>query len=200
AELAFGAHLARDTRHLVGEAVELVDHRVDGVLQLENLALNVDGDLLGEVAVGDRGRDVGDVADLVGELAGHKVDFVSEVLPPAGDSAHLRLAAELSLGAHLAGDTRHLVGEGVELIDHRVDRVLELEDLALAFDGDLLGEVAVGYRGRDLGDVANLTGEVAGHEGDVVRQLLPRTGDTLHVGLATELALGAHLAGDTRHL
>ena len=39
AELAFGADLARDAGHFGGEAVELIDHRVDGVLQLEDLAL-----------------------------------------------------------------------------------------------------------------------------------------------------------------
>ena len=54
-----------------GERAELVDHRVDGVLQLEDLALDVDGDLLGEVAVGDGGRHLGDVAHLGGEVAGH---------------------------------------------------------------------------------------------------------------------------------
>ena len=37
--LPFGADLARDARHLGGERAELVDHRVDGVLQLEDLAL-----------------------------------------------------------------------------------------------------------------------------------------------------------------
>jgi hypothetical protein len=64
AELALGADLARHARHLGGEAVELVDHRVDGVLQLEDLALHVDGDLLGQVAVGDRRGHLGDVAHL----------------------------------------------------------------------------------------------------------------------------------------
>ncbi len=33
AELAFGADFARDARHFRGERVELVDHRVDGVLR-----------------------------------------------------------------------------------------------------------------------------------------------------------------------
>ena len=51
----------------------------------------------------------------------------------------------------------------VELVDHRVDRVLELEDLPLDVDGDLLAEVAVGDGGGDLGDVAHLAGQVAGH-------------------------------------
>ena len=50
---------------------ELVDHRVDGVLQLEDLAPGVDGDLLGQVALGHGGGDLGDVADLAGQVAGH---------------------------------------------------------------------------------------------------------------------------------
>src|SRR5215204_1908551 len=49
----------------------------------------------------------------------------------------VRLAAELALGADFARDARHLAGEGVELIDHRVDGVLQFEDFALDVDGDL---------------------------------------------------------------
>ena len=39
-----------------------------------------------------------------GQVAGHLVDVVGEVLPGAGDAGHLRLAAELALGADLARD------------------------------------------------------------------------------------------------
>ena len=88
--LPFGADLARDAGHLGGERAELVDHRVDGVLQLEDLALDVDGDLLRQVAVGDGRGDVGDVAHLAGEVAGHEVHAVGEVLPRAGDAAGRR--------------------------------------------------------------------------------------------------------------
>ena len=91
-----------------GEAVELVDHRVDRVLELEDLPLDVDGDLLGEVAVGDGGGDLGDVAHLVGEVAGHAVDVVGQVLPDARHPADLRLAAQPALGADLAGDAGDL--------------------------------------------------------------------------------------------
>ncbi len=49
--LAFRAHLARHPRHFRGERRELVHHRVDGVLQLEDLALHVHRDLLREVAL-----------------------------------------------------------------------------------------------------------------------------------------------------
>ena len=126
--------------------------------------LDIDRDLLGEVAVGDGGGHFGDVADLAGQVAGHRVDAVGEVFPGARHALDLRLAAELALGAHLAGHAGDFGGEGVELIDHRVDGVLQLEDLAAHVDGDLLGEVAVGDGGGHVGDVAHLAGQVAGHE------------------------------------
>ena len=45
AELAFGADLSGDAGHFGGKAVQLIDHRVDGVFQLKNFAFDVDGDL-----------------------------------------------------------------------------------------------------------------------------------------------------------
>src|SRR3979409_787833 len=59
----------------------------------------------------------------------------------AGDWAWRRSAAALSLGADLARDAADLAGEAVQLIDHRVDGVLELQDLAAHVDGDLLRQI-----------------------------------------------------------
>src|SRR5207245_2141683 len=147
AELAFGAHFAGHARDFGGEGAELIDHGVNGVLQLENFALHVDGDLARKVAVGDGGGH-GDRNGVVkGQVGGHEVDIVGEVLPHAGDAGHLGLTAELALGADLAGHARHLGGEGAKLIDHRVDRVLQFEDFAFDVDGDLARQVAVGDGG-----------------------------------------------------
>src|SRR5256885_1138681 len=55
AEAALGTDLAGHARDFRGETVELVHHDVDGLLQLEDLAANVDGDFLGEIAFGDSG-------------------------------------------------------------------------------------------------------------------------------------------------
>ena len=63
------------------------------------------------------------------------------------DARHLRLAAELALGADLAGDPGDLVGEGPQRLGHRVDGLGELGDLAARVDGDLLRQVAVGDGG-----------------------------------------------------
>ena len=200
AELAVGADLLGDAGHLGGERAELVDHRVDRRLELGHLALRVDGDLLREVALRDRGRDVGDRAHLARQVAGEQVDVVGEAAPRAGDALHLRLAAEDPLGADLARDARHLVGERGELVDHRVDRRGELGDLALRLDRDLLRQVALRDRGRDVGDRAHLGRQVVGHQVHVLGQPAPDAGDALDLGLAAELALGADLARDARDL
>ena len=122
------------------------------------------------------GRDVGDVAHLAGQVRGHRVDVVGQVLPRAGDARHFGLAAELAFGADLARDARDFGGERAQLIDHRVDGVLELQNLAADVDGDLLRQVAVGDGHRHFGDVAHLRRQVAGHLVDVVGQVLPRAG------------------------
>ena len=160
----------------------------------------LDGDLLRQVAVGDGGGDLGDVAHLVGQVAGQDVDVVGEVLPGAArrpcTSAWPPSLPSVPTSLRDAGD---LGGERAQLIDHRVDGVLELEDLALGVDGDLLRQVAVGDRGGDLGDVAHLRGQVVGQQVDVVGQVLPGAGDAGHLGLPAELALdadGARHAGD----
>ena len=66
--------------------VELIHHGVDGFFELQNLATHIDGDLFRQVAVGDGDRDIGDVAHLGGQIAGHRVDVVGQILPGAGDS------------------------------------------------------------------------------------------------------------------
>jgi hypothetical protein len=63
-ELAFGPDLARDAGHFRREAVELIDHRIDGFLQFEDLAFSVGGDLAREIAACDRRGHRRDVADL----------------------------------------------------------------------------------------------------------------------------------------
>src|SRR5207245_811082 len=145
------------------EAVELIDHDVDRVLQFADLALDIDGDFLREIASGDRGGDVGDIAYLRGEIARHGVDVVGQVTPGTRGARHMGLAAQAALGADLARYACDFGGEAVQLIDHDVDGVLQLEDLATHVDRDLLGEVALGDGGRDLSDVAHLGRQVARH-------------------------------------
>src|SRR5262249_41641265 len=170
------------------------------VLELQDFTLDVDRDLLGQVAVGHGGGHFGDVAHLGGQVAGHEVNAVGQVFPGAGDALDVGLAAELALGTDLAGDTSHLGRERAKLIHHRVDGVLQLQDFALDVDGDLLGQVAVGHGFGHVRTVASLAGQVARHGVHTFPTRLPSALDALDVGLAAELALGADLAGDTSHL
>ena len=98
---------------------------------VEELALHVDRDLLRQVALGHRGRHLGDVAHLAGQVAGHRVHGVGQVLPRAGHALHLRLAAELAFGAHLARHARHFGREVAELVHHLVDGLGGAQELAL---------------------------------------------------------------------
>jgi hypothetical protein len=200
AELAFRADLVGDARDFRREARELVDHRVERLFELEDLAPGLDGDLLVEVAVGHGGGHARDVADLVGQVRRHEVDVLGQPAPGAAHALDVRLAAQLAFRADFARDARHFGGEARELVDHRVDGVLELEDLALDVDGDLLVEIAVGDGGGHPRDVADLVGEVAGHHVHRIGQPAPGAAHALHVGLPAELALGAHLVGDAGHL
>jgi hypothetical protein len=200
AELALGADLAGDPRHLVGEGGQLVDHGVDGGLDLEDLAARVDCDLLAQVSRRDRRGDLGDGADLTGQVRGHDVDIVGQVLPHPGDTGDLGLAAQCSLDADLAGHPGHLVGEGGQLVDHRVHGVLQRQDLAERVHLDLLCQIAPGHGGGDLSDVAHLVGQVAGHAVDRVGQLAPHPADPGHLSLSAEPTLAAHLLGDPGHL
>src|SRR5205807_1657952 len=200
AELAFGADFAGHPRDLAGSGARRVGHHCAGVLALEDLPVALTCDLLAEVAVRDRGRDLGDVSHLARQVAGHQVHVVGEVLPGAAYALHRGLAAELAFGAHFAGHPRDLAGEGGELVDHYEVCVFQLHDLALAFFPALRASDLVRDRGRDLGDVSDLGGEVAGHQVHVVGEVFPDTADALHLRLAAELAFGADLAGDSCHL
>ncbi|GAA3068007.1 hypothetical protein GCM10020254_09680 [Streptomyces goshikiensis] len=199
-QVALGADLPGDAGDLVGERGELVDHRVDGLLQLQDLSPGVHSDLLRQVALRHGGGDLGDRADLGRQVVGHDVDRFRQVLPGAGDTLDVGLAAEPALGADLPGDAGDLAGESGELVDHRVDGLLQLQDLPARGDVDLLGEIALGHGGRDLGDGAHLGREVPGHEIDRIGEVQPGSPDPGDVRLAAQGSLGAHLAGHPGHL
>src|SRR5262249_13570162 len=162
----------------------------------ENLAFHLDRDLARQVAAGDGGRDLGDIADLRGQIARHRVDAVGEVLPGAGDAGHIGLAAEPAVGTHLASNARHVARIRREADGHGVVRFVDLQNFAFDVDGDFLGEVAAGDGGRDFGDVADLRRQIARHEVDAVGEVLPGAGNAGHTGLTAELAFGADLASN----
>jgi len=61
--------------------------RVDGVLQLENSAFDIDGDLLGEVAgLATAVADERDVAHLPREVRRHEIHVVGQIFPGARDT------------------------------------------------------------------------------------------------------------------
>ncbi len=148
------------------ERAELIHHRVDGVLQLQNFAARIHRDLGGQIAARHGRGHARDVAHLIGQVAGHVVDAVRQIFPRTGDAAHIGLSAQLAFGAHFARHARHFAGERVELIHHRVDGVLQLQNFAARVHRDLGRQIALRHAGGHLRDVADLRRQIAGHEVD----------------------------------
>ncbi len=120
--------------HFGGKTVELVHHRVDGVLQLENLPLHVDGNLSRRspraTAVVTSGN-VSHLARQVGRHASSRSRSSPSTSPPPRAP---RLTAELPLGPDFTRHAGHFRREPVELVHHRVDGLLELQNLPLHVD------------------------------------------------------------------
>src|SRR5262249_8557456 len=153
---------------------------VDGFLELQDLAAHIDSDLFGKITIGNRDGYFGDIANLAGEIVGHGVHVVGQIFPGAGDARHDRLAAELAFGPDLTGNAADFSGETIEVVDHCVDGVLQLEYLVFDIDRDLSIEVATCNRRCDLGDVADLRGQVSTHGVDGVGKILPCSSDARH--------------------
>src|SRR5215470_1254254 len=199
-ETAFDTDLTRDVRHLIGKSRESIRHIVDCVGKGGDLALRLHGQTLIEIAVGHRGHHLDDPADLFGQVVSHEIDVVSEIFPGTAHACDLCLASELTLGADLVRHPTDLAGKRVELIDHGIDRILQLQELAFDVDRDLAIEVTARHGGRDLGDVTDLRSEVAAHRIDGVGQILPGSGHPRNERLNPEPALGADLARYAGHL
>src|SRR5262249_37130845 len=147
-------------------------------------------------AICDGLGNVGDVADLRRQVTRHRIDTVSQIFPGARYASHVSLPAESPLGADLARDAGNFRRKRAQLIDHRVDGAFELEAFAFDVAGDLLCGTAVCDGRGNVGDVADLRRQVAGHRVDTVSQVLPGAGDALDLRLAAQLAFGADLARD----
>ena len=202
AELAVGTDLAGDARHLGGERAQLIDHRVDGLLELQDLAAHVDRDLLRQVAVGHGNRHLGDVAHLGGEVRGHGVDALGQLAPHAGHLAHLSLAAELAFGADLARHARHFRGEHVELLDHAVDDLRRAQEFALqrsAVDVELHGlqEIALRHGGDGARHLGGRPQQIVDERVDRRFHLAPGALGEAETHTLASLALTAHDLTDT---
>ena len=200
AQLAFGADFTGHAEDFGSECVKLVDHRIDGVFQLENLALHVHRDLARQIASRYGRRHACDVPHLRRQVGRHCIDGIGQVLPRSGHTRHNCLPAEFAFGSDLPGNPCDLSREGTELIHHRVDGFFELQNLPADVDSNFLGEVAVGHGDHDVGDVANLCSQVTCHLVHGFGQVLPHARCAFDFCLAAEFSLGPNRTDDTGDL
>src|SRR5262249_26413322 len=146
------------------------------------------------------GGNFGNVADLGGEIGGHRVDIVGEVLPGATDARHDRLHTQFAFRSHFACNARDLRREGIELVHLRVNGVFQLQDFAFHVHRDLARQVAFRYCSCYFSEVADLRGQVRAHRIDRVGEVFPGATDAGHDCLDTQFAFRTHVARDARDL
>ncbi len=134
-----------------------------------------------------------------GQVGGHRVHVVGQVLPGAGDAGHLRLAAELALGADLARHAAHLDGEGPKLADHPVDKlrgaqVFAPERVARKLQGHRLGKVALRDRPDHAAHLDRGLGELVDQRVDGLDLPRPVADGIAHRHAHVDLSLLADLA------
>src|SRR5207237_9344913 len=132
-------------------------------------------------------------------IASDRIHVVGEILPRTTDTRHFCLPAQLTLSSYFARNTGYFRRKRAELINHRVDRILELENLSTRVSRDFPRQISARNRCGNVSDVSHLTSEIARHEIHVVGEIFPRSTDVRHLSLPTELSLRSYLARDTRY-
>src|SRR5206468_1780209 len=149
--------------YLVRKHGQSIDHGVNRVRKFGDFALGFEHQFSLQVAVRHGGYDFRDAAYLSCKVSGHQVYVVGQILPCTGDTAHIRLTAEFSVGTDFASHARHFARESIQLVHHDVNGVLQLQNLTAHVYRDLTAQIASRHRRRDFRDVSHLRRQVSGH-------------------------------------
>jgi len=163
--------------------------------RVRRLAHRFDREVLFEIAMATAGHHLDDARAPAPSGWRHHVDCVGQIRPRAGNpgTAAGRRAAFVPTSTRHTG---HFRGEGIELINHRVDGVLQLEDFRPSRPTVICAEVAAARRRCHLGDVAHLSRQWR-RAGDVVGQVFQVPATSENHGLTAEPAFGADPRGRT---
>jgi len=113
--------------------------------------------LFREITEGDGLCNLCNGSNLGSQVCGELIDNTCELAPGAFNINDMSLTAELAIGADLLTDSGDFAGKELELVDHGVDDILELNhDEALYRDGNFLRKVATSDGIANAGDVLDL--------------------------------------------
>ena len=150
-----------------------------------------------KIAAGHRGGDFSDVAHLAGQVAGHGVDGVGEVLPGSGYTGDLCLTAELTVGAYFARHAGYFRRKYSELLDHGVDdfgraKKVAFERTSIHVHSYRLRQISFGH-GRDgAGNFGGRPQEILDQGVDRILDLPPGATGFVEPGPLTSSASFAH--------
>jgi len=138
--------------YFTGERIELVHIVLMVFLSSRISPFTSTVDFARQVTPGDGRGHFGNVSNLAGEVASHRVSTESvTILPRSGDAGNVGLTTESSFGTTSRATRVHFAGEAVELVDHRVKRFLSAEGFRPRTSTVILRERSpLGNRGCEL--------------------------------------------------
>ena len=151
AELAFGADFAGDARHLRGEHVELLDHRVDDLgraqeLALQGTAVDVEADGAQQIALRHRRNGASDFRGRPQQIVDQRIDGGFHLAPGAVGEAEAHALAGVALAADNLADALELLGHALIGGDDFIEGVGDLAHDADPVAGHARREVADPHR------------------------------------------------------
>ena len=100
---------------------------------------------------------------MIGKVASHRVDAIGKIFPSPGDPFDHCLTTELSFRPDLASNACNFTRKCVELIDHDIDGILQLQNFAAHIDCYLTRQVSVSDRRSNFRNITDLRCKIARH-------------------------------------
>src|SRR6202035_5279415 len=114
---------------------EVIDHRVDVILQLSYFTASFHLNRTSQVALRNCSGYLRDSTDLVGKVVREQVHVAGEVLPGTGGARDVCLSTEPTFDAHFSSNGGYLVSEGGQSIRHVVDSIGKRGDFTFRLHG-----------------------------------------------------------------
>src|SRR5690348_16635556 len=109
-------------------------------------------------------------------------------LPDTTNTSYLSLSSQLSFSSYFTSYTSYFTSEGLELVHHGIDCILQLEDFSFGICCHLLGKISIGYGSCYLSDSSYLACKIGSHSIYIIGQILPDSFYSLYVSLSAKFS------------
>src|SRR6185437_7566220 len=189
AKYAFRTYFPCNPCYFRAEYIKGINHLVQVIFQLEELALHIYRNLLAQVAPRYRDSHIRYVPYLARKVTTHCIYIICKLFPDSCNVWHIGLAAQFTFSTYFTCHTGYLVCKYIQRNHHLVQVILQLEEFSLYVYRYFLRQVTFCNRSCHTGNIADLAGKVSGHDIHILCKLFPYTGHIWYRCLTTQFPL-----------